>query len=92
MLRLAMCKVFKLQAMQAKLHVAQESQVEPQLHAIDCRDITPLLACAQPGRRAAGQQGSYLLGRPRGGIDTDRLFHALHHAVQNVRGTLFLSQ
>ena len=54
-LRLAMCKVFKLQALQANLHVAQESQVEPQLRAIDCRDITPLLSCAQPGRTAAGQ-------------------------------------
>ena len=53
-LRLAMCKVFKLQAMQAELHVAQEIQVEPQLHAIDCQDIIVPLACAQPGRRAAG--------------------------------------
>ena len=90
MLRLAMCKVFKLQAMQAKLHVAQESQVEPQLHAIDCRDITPLLACAQLGRRAAGQLPAGQTSR--GYRHLQVVFHALHHAVQNVRGTLFLSQ
>ena len=68
-LRLAMCKVFKLQALQAKLHVAQESQVEPQLPTVG---TSPLSWRAHS--LAGGQWGSYLLGRPRGGIDTDRLY------------------
>ena len=56
-LRLAVCKVFKLQPMQAELWVAKEAESEPQLQAIDCRRIASSLACAQPGRGSAAAAG-----------------------------------
>ena len=67
MLRLAMCKVFKLQAMQAELHIVRERQVEPQMHAIDCRDI---IVFWRAHSLAGGQRGSYLLGRDLEGVLT----------------------